>query len=480
MNSPNIVLIVMDTARADTVNLLNEQTPMPELAKLTHDGVTFPMAHANAPWTLPSHGTIFSGQYPSVHQSHAARKLFDHEPTLAQLLRQNGYGTAAVSNNTWISGEFGFDRGFDDFYETWQLFQDGVDFGDIAQTESGKLNQIQSIAQKFTGNPIKNLANLIYGKFFRKRDDDGARRTNNIISNHIEEWLSDGPLFLFVNYLEPHLKYHPPDRLSKQYLPDGTTIAEAKRVNQDAWKYITGEVEMTQRDFTILRGLYRAELAYLDERIAELQSLFEKQGVADETVFIITGDHGENIGEHGLMDHQYSLHETLLNIPLLISGPNIPKGEVVEKPVGLVDIAPTILEIGDVPVPEDIPGHSLVSAENIPDDRSLFAEYLAPQPDIETLQSRYDCKNDVRTYNRRLRSVIQNEWKYIHGSDGSEWLFNLEDGESENRVDQDSTKGDHLAAVLDSWVDELPETNRQMASMSQSTEQRLEDLGYLQ
>jgi arylsulfatase A-like enzyme len=476
----NIVLIVMDTARADMVGLLDDETPMPKLSTLAENGAVFPRAHANAPWTLPSHGTLFSGQYPSVHQAHAARKLFDYEPTLAQLLQGEGYKTVSVSNNTWISEEFGFDRGFDEFYATWQLFQDSVDFGDVARTESGVVNQLRGIARKFEGNPIKNIANLVYGKFLRKNNDDGAKRTNNIVADNLDGWLSNEPLFLFINYLEPHLEYRPPARLSKQYLPAGVSVSDAKEVNQDAWKYITGETEMPQRDFDILRGLYRAELAYLDERIAELRDLFAEHGVEDETTFIVTGDHGENIGEHGLMDHQYSLHKTLLNVPLLISGPATANGEVVQKPVELVDLVPTVLDLADVSPPSELPGYSLLSSEDISPNRPLFAEYLAPQPDIQTLLNRYDCPKDVQKYDRQLRSVIRDEQKYIRGSDGSEWLFDLEHGESENLVEQRSTTYDQLATVLDSWVNELPETNSQEASMSQSTEQRLEDLGYLQ
>lgn len=476
----NIVLIVMDTARADAVDLHSDQTPMPRLAEFAQKGTSFSQAHANAPWTLPSHGTIFSGQYPSRHQAHADRKQFDYEPTLAQLLGREGYRSVAVSNNTWISREFGFDRGFDEFYTSWQLFQNGVDFGDVARTESGTIDKFCGILRKFEGNPVKNIANLVYGQFFRKRNDDGASRTNQIVAKNIDEWTTDKPLFLFINYLEPHLEYHPPDSFSEQYLPAGVTPTEASRVNQDAWGYITGEVKMTERDFEILRGLYRAEIAYLDKRIAELRRLFDEQGVLDETTFIITGDHGENIGEHGLMDHQYSLHQTLLNVPLTMVGSSVPGGELVQKPVGLVDLVPTVLDIAGASTGDDLPGYSLTKPESIPNNRTLFAEYLAPQPAIETLRERYNCKSKVNRYDRRLRAVIQGHWKYVRGSDGSEWLFNLEKGETKNFVEKEPTQYDELVETLDDWVAGLPETANEDIPMSGSTEQRLEDLGYLQ
>lgn len=478
----NLVLIVMDTARADLVGVRNESTPMTNLRDIAKNGINFSNTHASAPWTLPSHGTLFSGQYPSVHKTHAAKKSFEYSPTLSQILSDYEYNTVAVSNNTWISEEFGFDRGFQDFISTWQLFQDGVDFGDIAQTHHGRFGQLQGIFEKFRGNPFKNLANLVYGQYFRKRQDDGARRTNKLIQKELDSWLDNDPLFLFVNYLEPHLEYRPPRELARSYLPEGVGLNEANSINQDAWAYITGETEMDNRDFEILQGLYEAELAYLDKRIGELIDIFEDAGVAGDTTFIITSDHGENIGDHGLMDHQYSLHETLLHVPLVISGPEFDAGHIVEKQITLADIFPTIIDIADIKVPEDLPGYSLRKYEKIPEDRSLFAEYIAPQPPIDVLREQYDCKTVVSEYDRLLRSVQQTNWKYIRGSDGSEWLFNLEEDPYEytNRIEDSPEKADKSRNLLESWENNLPEITDDQVSISAVTEDRLEDLGYLQ
>lgn len=482
-DQPNIVLVVMDTARAaDVLGESGHSEVMPNLYSIASEGTIFTNASANAPWTLPSHGTLFSGQHPSIHGAHAAQKRFKYGPTLANSLKDEGYHTVAFSNNTWISGEFGFDRGFDEFVTTWQFFQDAVDFGDVAQTRNGLLDQLWGVLGKFRGNPAKNLANLLYGRFLRRRNDDGAKRTNELIADRLPEWLDGNPLFLFVNYLEPHLDYRPPEKFASQWLPDDTTFEEANRVSQDAWGYICGDLTLTDRDFAILRGLYHAELAYLDERISELHNLFMDAGVADETIFVITSDHGENIGDHGLMDHQYSLHETLLKVPLVAFGPGFPGGARVNKSVQLADIMPTLLDIADAPLPEDLPGCSLAAPEDIPADRPLFAEYLAPQPPIETLKQRYECGRDVGRHDRQLRAVYRDGWKYIRGSDGAEWLFDLEDGdhESQDLAEEMPEKRASLWRLLDDWVEELPPIEQEAAEISRSTEERLEDLGYLQ
>lgn len=492
MTRPNIVLLVMDTARARTVNpalgvegIDSTSAPdlsdlMPNLSTLAAEGTTYTDAMANAPWTLPSHGTLFTGQHPSVHATHAARRRFDHEPTLPARLADAGYHTVGVSNNTWISGEFGFERGFAEFFATWQLFQDATDFGDVAQTRMGRLDQLRGILGKFRGNPVKNLANIVYGQFFRKRHDDGARRTNEHIREHLEGWLDHpDPLFLFVNYLEPHLEYRPPEAVAREWLPADATLEEARAVPQDAWAYVTGEIEMTDREFRLLRGLYRAELAYLDERIGDLLELFRDAGVAGETVFVVTSDHGENIGDHELMDHQYSLHETLLSVPLVVAGPGF-ESTTVSTPVQLADLYPTLLDVADADYDGDaLAGQSLRG--DVPADRPLFAEYLAPQPSIETLRDHYDCQRDVSVYDRRLRAVRRGGEKYVRGSDGTEWLFDLaaDPTESENRIETDPDRRDALAGTLEEWVETLPAIEQADVAVDDRTQDRLEDLGYL-
>lgn len=483
---PNLVLIVMDTARAaDTWPLLEEggHSNGSGLGRLADRGTTYRSVTANAPWTVPSHGTLFSGVHASVHGAHADHTAFEYEPTLANLLADTGYRTLAVSNNTWISDEFGYDRGFDEFVTTWQLFQDGVDFGQVARTESGALNKFRGVVQNFSGNPLKNLANLVYGQFFRKREDNGAARTNAILADRIPELAANDPFFLFVNYLEPHLEYRPPATVAREYLPPNVTFDEAMALNQDAWAYITGEVEMTDSEFATLHALYQAELDYLDGQIDELLDIFADAGVLEETVIVVVGDHGENIGDHSLMDHQYSLHETLLHVPMVIAGPGFGQDRTVERPVQLTDVFPTLLDAAGIEYGNvDHKGISLLNSEP-PTDRTVYAEYLASQPAIETLRERYDCHTDVDRYDRRLWAVKRDGYKLIRGSDGVEWWYDLDAG-SQGREDllDDSDRSDvtaDLRKLLDEWVTSRPDIDANEVVVDDATQNRLEDLGYL-
>ena len=443
-------------------------------------------AFTSAPWTLPSHGSLFTGTTPSFHGAHAAHKHLNDGPTLLpEILQNEGYETVAVSNNTWISEEFGFGRGFETFFKTWQYVQSDTDLGRVAREEEGVTKLTEATKALFDGNPLTNLTNAIYGQFFRKTDDDGAARTNE----WIEDWLTtrndSSPFFLFVNYLEPHLEYRPPKAHAEEQLPEGVSFEEAMDVSQDAWGYIADTVELTDRDFEILRALYHAEIAYLEERIEEVVNLLKAQSEWEDTLFIVTSDHGENIGEHGLMDHQYALYDTLLHVPLFINGGPFEDAEI-DDLVQLLDLPPTILDALDIEAPEAREQFQGISFHPDSDETRevAIAEYMAPQPAMDALKKRVgDLPNHVRAYNRSLRAVRTHHHKYIRGSDGSQELYDLTADPAET-VDIADTHTDTVAdldATLDDWIESFEQADpSNEVDMTDSTKNRLEDLGYLQ
>ncbi|WP_135366068.1 sulfatase [Halosimplex halophilum] len=510
----NVVVVVMDTARYRDV-FPETETVAPELESLAADGTRFDRAVAPAPWTLPSHASLFTGTYPSKHGAHADHKYLDDDrPTLAEAFAGAGYETVAVSNNTWISDEFGFARGFERFRKTWQYLQADTDLGPVARTNEGR-EKLRALARSlFDGNPLVNALNAVYGQFFRKREDSGARRTNRWVREWLADRGGDRPFFLFVNYLEPHLEYRPPRETTERFLPDGTSYEEAMAVPQDAWSHVAGDLDLDEEDFAALRALYRGEIAYLDDRIAELRDALAAAGEWEDTVFVVTGDHGENIGDHGLMDHQYALYETLLHVPLVVHGGPFDGGRD-ERLVSLTDLAPTLLDAVDVDAPafrDQAQGESLL-ADSSGQREHVFAEYLAPQPSMAALAERVDrLPDDVRRYDRSLRAVRGDDWKLIRGSDGSRECYHLAtdpdetvdllstdadgtagaDGVAEaggtaeaNTADEESVdatrRADSLDDVLDDWLASFDHADPDGdPAMSETTAQRLEDLGYLQ
>jgi arylsulfatase A-like enzyme len=480
----------MDTARFSTVFPDSGPEVMPTVERLADEGANFEQAMTTGPWTVPSHASMFTGLYTSDHRSHAGTKRFDppYAP-LAERLADAGYQTAAFSNNTWLSSPFGFDRGFETFRTRWELFDGGEDLAAVAKAE-GVMDKFRTLFEKLVDREAPlTVANFLYAVSlsYQSTKDSGAERT----TRRILEWFDsddDRPFFGFVNYVEPHLPYDPPAAYRDEFLPEGMDHGLLDRVNQDPWAYLTGEVVMNARDFEALLALYRAELHYLDSCIERLYDRLEHQGILDETVIVVVGDHGENIGDHGLMDHQYCLYNTLLHVPCVVRYPKaFDPGTRVKNLIELRDLFPTLLELTGLPVPDhpNVSEHSLA----YPTERSIgreyaIAEYLAPQPSMEALSPKVESEisESVKRYDRALRAIQTDKWKYTEGSDSSQELYNLstDPQESENVITEKPATAKRLRKLLKSDRSAFaPKAETTTANVDTITEQRLEDLGYL-
>ncbi len=478
----NVVVLVMDTTRSEAFKTAHITQ---SLGGIADNATQFRNAIVTAPWTLPSHASLFTGTTPSKHGAHAGHKELDNTlVTLPEVLKGEGYETVAISNNTWISEEFGFGRGFETFHKTWQYVQSDTDLGRIARQEEGIDKVLKATKALFDGNPVTNLANAIYGQFVRKTKDDGATRTNKWIKNWLTIRTDSRPFFLFVNYLEPHLEYRPPRPHAEAHLPNGIAYEQAMDISQDAWGYIAGDVDLTDRDFEVLRALYRAEITYLEEKIEEIVDLLKAEGEWEDTLFIVTSDHGENIGDHGLMDHQYALYDTLLHVPLFIHGGPF-EGNEVDDLVQLHDLPPTILDMLDIDAPSARKQFQGISFHPDSDETREYAiaEYMAPQPSMDALKKRVgNLPESVYTYDRSLRAIRTDQYKYIRGSDGSQELydFHADPNETTDLTDTRPDLADSLDAMLDDWLDSFEQAEMDSkTTMSEDTKARLEDLGYL-
>jgi arylsulfatase A-like enzyme len=408
---------------------------------------------------------------------------------LAEQLATTGYRTAAFSNNTWLSPTFGFDRGFETFRTRWELFDGGEDLAAVAKAE-GVEDKLHTLCRKLADREAPlTIVNFIHAASlsYRSSKDSGAEST----TRRIIKWLdSDGdrPFFGFVNYVEPHLSYDPPAAFREKFLPDELDSALLDRVNQDPWAYLTGEVEMCSRDFEALLTLYRAELFYLDRCIQRLYKRLHHEGLLDETVIVVVGDHGENIGDHGLMDHQYCLYNTLLHVPCVIRYPNaFTPGTHENSLIELRDLFPTLLELAGLSVPH----HRDVSRNSVafPTERSVgreytIAEYLSPQPPMDSLRAKVnnDLPESVARFDRALRAIQTKKWKYIEGSDGNEELYDLSHDyqETENHVQKNPSTAKRFRRLLKSERGAFStKTEATTVDVDILTEQRLEDLGYL-
>lgn len=487
MARPNIICIVMDTARASSVLPSENPGVMSNLEEIATKGITFRNAISTAPWTLPSHASLFTGQYTSDHQTHAGSKDFSPtEPPLAEQLHRSGYQTVCISNNVWVSPNFGFDRGFEDFYTGIEPISGGAKLGDIAKSNSIRTQTKKLVDRLSVSNAIPTLLNTFYAQHIHKKYDYGALVTNWRIKRWLDRSRDDSrPFFMFVNYLEPHLDYNPPKKFMYEYLPDNLSKSDLDGVNQDAWKFVGDGINMTNKDFDALEALYNAELSYLDYRLGNLFESLKESIDLDNTLLIITADHGENIGEHGLMDHQYSLYDTVTRVPLFIRYPQkVVESKCNSNVVELRQIYPTILSFADIDGYEDPSNPVLPIHQGTSESSREYAmsEYVVPQPSITDLAEAADVSlSGLKKYDRGIRSIRTSSWKFIEGTDETEELYHIESdpSEEENLINRRPEIANELRGKLHSERGKQLTVDDSIYDINKNTEKRLEKLGYI-
>lgn len=487
-STPNIVILVLDTARARNFSCYgHSRQTTPTIDSIADEGTKFKEVTSVSPWTLPSHASLFTGVPPTVHQTNSFNSRLPHSlETLAEYLNRYGYRTVGMANNPWFSTEFGLTRGFDEFHQLFSPFG-GNNYRRFAslltdQSKSFPNRLATLLSEQSVLSLIQNGMNAAYRQL-NFQEDNGAQTAVSKSINIIGE---DQPYLLFVNFLEPHLPYEPPEKYKWEFIPDKIPDSKVDEVNQNAREYNVRNVDMDESDFDILERLYDAEIKYVDERIDDIVSALKQTGDWDKTLLFILGDHGENIGDHHLMSHNYSLHETLTRIPLIVHFPEQIGGIAnTGSRVSTLDIPATITDmqkdVYDTKFEEVQNGSSLLHDDN---SRSIVAEYLNPIPPVEKMEER--CKNpdfDVSIFDRKLRSIYEDGYKFMWGSDGTRALYKV----TEDRDERDNLMkikpeiASKCESQLDEWVKhhERETMEEHGANVQANVEEKLEDLGYL-
>jgi len=301
---PNVVLISLDTVRPDHLGCYGyESRTSPNLDSYVRRSVLFKNAYAQAPWTLPSHMSLFTSMLPSHNRVEDINEtLADDIPTLAQLLRAHGYNTAALVNNGQMRAHWGFGKGF----ELWREYE--------VDTPAGTCENLTAEALRWlTARPQE-------------------------------------PFFLFLHYFDPHDPYDPPEPYLKAF---GSSVwgMDARTILFD--HRFPGRDIKDQRLLKEIVGAYDGEIAWLDHELGKLLG-----ALPQNTLTVIFSDHGEAFEEHGWTTHGASLYEEEVRAALLIGRPGS-GGRTVEAPVMLLDVAPTILGLCGIEPPGHYQGHDL-------------------------------------------------------------------------------------------------------------------------
>jgi arylsulfatase A-like enzyme len=479
MAPPDVYVIVLDTVRAHEA-----AAAMRWLTGWAgREAVVYPRAMSVAPWTLPAHASLFTGYYPSSHGAHELHQLLGPTPaTMAEWFRQGGYRTAAVSANAWVSPEIGLGRGFDEFVRVWQLTRTDTDLAGIMKV-SQHLPQHRKLLRVLASRRPADALNMA-ARYVRRRvryGDFNARRVTGEALRLVAT-AGSGPVFLFLNYMEAHAPYWGPARYRRRLLPPGTSSRRARRIPQSSSRVNAGAARLHPEDRAVLRSLYLAELCYLDDQLGRLLTGIADRRGLDGAAVVVLSDHGDNLGDHGLLGHNYSLWETLLHVPLAIRFPGGEGGGGRDPRLAqTVDVLPTLAEAAGGRLGQPVAGRSLRTG---PPRELAVAEYLAPMPSLDNLRRKYPGA-DVDRFDRSLRALrTADDEKLIWDSRGDHGLYDLaaDPGEDANLAAQRPERAAELAGALAGWVREHavadPPSGPQ-APVGDEVRRQLEALGYL-
>jgi arylsulfatase A-like enzyme len=384
---PNVLLLVLDTVRAMRLSLYGyDRATTPALERWAQSGTVFEQAIATASWTTPSHAGMFTGHYPHELNTGFRTPLDDRWPTLAEVLAQEGYRTAGFSSNRkYASYESGLARGFARF----------EDF----RVSPGQVMVSSSLARLLVWQPWFTHLIRYYDLY--------GRKNAAAVSDEFLRWVGHGtqgrPFFAFLNYYDAHDPYLAPPAFDRRFTSDTAPFRPLVIGPSLTPKQMARELEA-----------HEGAIAYIDHEIDRLLRDLESRGLLENTLVILTGDHGEQFGEHELMDHGNSLYRSLLDVPLFLRLPGrVPERLRITTPVTLRDLPATVLDLTGGPAKGTFPGSSWASAWGVgertgstspllseltwPDGEIAYALRVGDHEYIDWFQQReelYDLRND--------------------------------------------------------------------------------------
>lgn len=426
---PNIVWVVWDAVRADHLSVYGYAKPTtPRLGEWARQARVYDNCTSAASTTTPSHASMFTGLLPTEHGASEQRKFLDDRyTTVAELLHTHGYQTYLYSANPHIARTENFQRGFDVEEHPWdpQYKQAALRIVQSKLPPQDRSSELPDRLRAATRMPWVFKAS---GELTHKATAGWLQRSD-----------PKRPVFLFLNYMEAHRPVVPPE-MHRRRLMTPEQVARSYQVDRSwtsIWSYTFGLQQYTEEELEITAATYDAALAELDDLFQDLLAALAAANRLENTVIILTADHGEHLGEHHILDHQYSLYEPLLRVPLIVHYPARFAPGRDARPVVNFDLFPTLLELAGIDAPTGLNSQS-VSLLAARDGRVRMAEYSAyfevPFQQIRAAHPTWDS----RPWQRTLRALYSGAHKYIWASDGRNELYDLgaDPRETNNLIDR--------------------------------------------
>ena len=510
----NVLFVVMDTVRADHLTPYGYDRPTtPGLADFAAEATVFEEAVAPAPWTLPVHASLFTGLYPSQHGADQENPYLEGATTLAETLSAAGYDTACYSSNAWITPYTHLTDGFDAQDNFFEVMPGDLLSGPLARAwkTMNDSDRLRTLADK-----LVSLGNVAHE--YLAGGEGADSKTPAVIDRTMEFGAESEEWFAFVNLMDAHLPYHPPDEFADEFAPgvDDTAVC------QNSKEYNSGARDIDDDEWAAIRGLYDAEIAHIDAQLTRLFDWLKERGEWEDTTVVVCADHGELHGEHDLYGHEFCLYDPLVNVPLMVKHPELTADRRTDT-VELVDLYHTVLDALDVAGGDPAaPGETAVARDPTrslladdyrafdavddpdpgqaaaPDGAVGFVEYSRPVVELKQLEEKaaaagIDLPEDSRFY-ARMRAARRPDAKYVRIDRIPDEAYRLDDdpGETEDRaaaVDDDPAVraaeralADFESTVGGAWTGAAGAdvTDDAVADMDAEAQERLRDLGYLE
>ncbi len=461
MSNPDIILLVIDSLRAEHVGMkVSGKSLTPNIDKIAEKAIVFDNAFASAPWTLPSHASLFTGLHPFQHRVNETNLyLSDSLQTLPMILSEIGYECIGFApQNGWLTNETNMIRGFSEFYDSERFKSIKPPFKTLKRKIS-----------KFIGFDILNT----------------SRKTINLISDIIEKKNSAKPLFVYANLMDVHMPYLPDKiHLRKQ----GINAYDKNRVKyliKSFKEYRSKPESLSNQDLEILTKLYKACVASVDKRLAPLINKIINGSAKSDCLLIITSDHGESLNEHGILGHWFALYDVLLKVPLIIfknTGFQLP--DRIKNPVQQKDIYHTVLDLIDKNYNSFYFNKAESLIDRIKNDKFpefIYAEHSYTKMNLEHIR-KYNphFKNDK--FCAPKKCIRDSQYKYIQSNYGSEFYNIKQDPKEQNNLyEEQSQLVNEYQNKLEEFVKSQKEfkASHKKVKFTDNIKKQLEDLGYL-
>lgn len=465
--SRTVAFVVLDSVRFDIFQTFVSQSEETFIQSLLEDGSEFTAATATAPWSLPSHASMFTGEYPREHGAlRADSKISEDADTLIDVLSEEGFKTGCFTGNPFVHPDYGFE-GWD---QHWNHYSQSIYPGATApESEKSGLGELfDGVRQVLDADDTaKTFANAAYRKLRTSPPlvDDGGRRMTRDACDWIDENAGED-LFLFLNYMETH-DYH--KRLTNfgriRNLTDRNRITEINRKLGGAGiSHYANSSDITERDRQFIEELVLDEIRYVDTLLQQLWEKLEAMGRSEDCMFVLCSDHGDGFGERGFVYHLAGVTEPLVRVPLVVKSPNS-RPDVVNERVSLGWLFDAVTDYATGTADIDL------------FDPETYPEYVGSENTnrLADLADGMDKRPAEQYFEKRVAVYESDhpEQKYVRVGD----KYGVRELD-EQTLAEDDTDGEAEPTVR-AFEDTLRERASKASDIGEETENRLRELGYL-